>query len=219
MPQSPWQRARSSGRKAERRRDILEAAATMLGTLPVADISMSEIAHRAGISKGTLYLYFSTKEALFLALTQSALERWSTAVVATLPQPCDADSLCRLLADELERSSPALPSLLGILHTTLEHNIDDEEIQRFKYFLKDLVTSVGAQIDAATGWEAGTGIRLLLRLHVCIIGSSHLANPSPAVRRALEDDELALFRLEFSSLMRDLLPMVVRPYPGGTRNV
>ena len=188
----------------------------MLGTLPVADISMSEIARRAGISKGALYLYFSTKEALFLALTEAALQRWSTAVVAALPQRCDAEFLCRLLADELERASPALPLLLGVLHTTLEHNVDDEDIRRFKYVLKDLVTSAGARIEAATGWEAGTGIRLLLRLHVCIIGSSHVASPSPAVRRVLEDDQLALFRLDFPSLMHDLLPLVVRAHPGGT---
>jgi AcrR family transcriptional regulator len=191
----------------------------MLVTLPVADISMVEIAHRAGISKGALYLYFSTKEALFLALTETALERWRAAVASVMPEKCDQELLCHLLAEELERSSPALPSLLAVLHTTLEHNIEDEEVRRFKYFLKDLVTDLGARMERATGWEAGTGVRLLLRLHVCIIGSSHVANPSPAVRRALEDDELALFRLDFSSLMRDLLPLVVRPHSGGKTSV
>jgi len=186
----------------------------MLGTRPVADISMSEIARQAGVSKAALYLYFQTKEALFLALTRSALERWSTAVAQALPHPCDAAVLCEVIADEVERSSPVLPSLLAVLHSTLEHNIDDEEIHRFKHFLKDLVSSLGARIEAATGWEPGTGVGVLLRLHVCIIGSSHLSSPSAAVRRALEDDDLALFRLDFSSLMRDLLPLVVRPHTG-----
>lgn len=219
MSQPAWQRARTPDRKAERRGHILEAAASSLAARPVADIGMSEIARQAGISKATLYLYFQTKEALFLALTRSALERWSSAVADALPQPCDAGTLCQAIADELERSSPVLPSLLGVLHTTLEHNIDDGEIQRFKFFLKDLVTGLGACIEAATGWEAGTGVRVLLRLHVCIIGSSHVAEPSPAVRRALENDELALFRLDFSSLMRDLLPLVVGPNPGGPSHV
>jgi hypothetical protein len=73
------------------------------------------------------------------------------------------------------------------------------------------MTALGQRIDTAAGWPSGAGLRVLLRLHVCIIGATHVANPSPPVQRALEDDNLALFRLEFQSLLDDLLPLVVRP--------
>ncbi len=171
---------------------------------------MADIATRAGVSKATLYLYFQTREALFLALTEEVLGRWFDAVARTLPERCTGPALRRVLTGALE-SEPVLPRLLGVLHTTLEHNIDDAEVKRFKLVLKDGVTTLGARIDATTGWPAGSGAQILLRLHVCIIGSIHVGSPSAAVQRALEDDALALFRLNFRSLIDDLLPLIVHP--------
>jgi AcrR family transcriptional regulator len=205
-----WQRARSRDRKAQRRHAILAEAEKLLEQRDVAAINMTDIAAGTGVCKATLYLYFKTREALFVALTECVLERWFAAVADALTVPCGAASLCRILSAELDRE-PVLPKLLSVLHTTLEHNLDDAEIKRFKHVLKDRMTALGQRIDTAAGWSSGAGLRVLLRLHVCIIGATHVANPSPPVQRALEDDNLALFRLEFQSLLDDLLPLVVHP--------
>lgn len=52
-----------------KRRQILEGAREVFLAHGFDGASMGEIARRAGVSKGTLYVYFDSKEALFEALT------------------------------------------------------------------------------------------------------------------------------------------------------
>ncbi|MFT3996282.1 MAG: helix-turn-helix domain-containing protein, partial [Asticcacaulis sp.] len=51
-----------------RRDALLEAAYALFSANGYADTRMEDIAKAAGASKGTIYLYFPTKEALFEAL-------------------------------------------------------------------------------------------------------------------------------------------------------
>jgi len=57
-----------SERRAERRSAILEAADAILDPEMYELPSAAEIAAKAGIAKGTVYLYFKTKEEIYLAL-------------------------------------------------------------------------------------------------------------------------------------------------------
>ncbi|HLY78578.1 MAG TPA: helix-turn-helix domain-containing protein, partial [Caulobacteraceae bacterium] len=52
-------------RKEERAPEILEAALASFAEKGFAGTRMDDIAARAGITKGTIYLYFESKEAVF----------------------------------------------------------------------------------------------------------------------------------------------------------
>jgi AcrR family transcriptional regulator len=68
--------AASRSPRAEGKRDaILAASITLFGRYGYRRTSMEEIAREAGIAKGTVYLYFPTKEVLFRALSQQTLDR------------------------------------------------------------------------------------------------------------------------------------------------
>lgn len=58
----------------ERRQAILKIAKNLFTTLGVEKTSMSAIAKTLGGSKGTLYNYFSSKEEIFVAVMESAVE-------------------------------------------------------------------------------------------------------------------------------------------------
>lgn len=69
-PKRPrWQR-----RPEARPEEILCAALEVFGELGFARTRLDDIARRAGISKGTLYLYFDNKESLFRAMVTARLE-------------------------------------------------------------------------------------------------------------------------------------------------
>lgn len=53
---------------------ILDAAYELFGSRGFYETKMSEVAERAGIAKGTVYLYFKNKEELFLAVTRRDCE-------------------------------------------------------------------------------------------------------------------------------------------------
>lgn len=58
--------------ESEKRRQILEGARQVFMASGFDGASMGEIAKTANVSKGTLYVYFDSKEALFEALTTEA---------------------------------------------------------------------------------------------------------------------------------------------------
>ncbi|AIQ35025.1 MULTISPECIES: TetR/AcrR family transcriptional regulator [Paenibacillus] len=53
---------------------ILDAAYELFGSGGFYETKMSEIAEQAGIAKGTVYLYFKSKEELFMAVTRRDCE-------------------------------------------------------------------------------------------------------------------------------------------------
>lgn len=59
----------------EKRRLIFEAARAVIIDRGYDGATMEEIASRAGVGKGTLYNFFASKEALFLALILDSFER------------------------------------------------------------------------------------------------------------------------------------------------
>lgn len=65
--------ARWRRRKAARPQEILDAALLLFAEKGFAATRLEEIAARAGVSKGTIYLYFESKQAVFKALVQEKL--------------------------------------------------------------------------------------------------------------------------------------------------
>lgn len=65
--------ARWRRRKADRPAEILNAALDCFAERGFAATRMDDVAARAGVTKGTVYLYFKTKEDLFKALVRAEL--------------------------------------------------------------------------------------------------------------------------------------------------
>lgn len=70
MSESPkrWQR-----RKAARPQEILDAAMGVFADKGFARTRMEDIAARAGVTKGTIYLYFENKDAVFKSIVRSSI--------------------------------------------------------------------------------------------------------------------------------------------------
>src|SRR5215208_6116816 len=71
-------------RAEDRPREICAAALEVFAEKGFAAAKLDEIARRAGVSKGTLYLYFKDKEDLFRAVVRSAIAPNIEAVTATI---------------------------------------------------------------------------------------------------------------------------------------
>ena len=58
---------------ADKRQSILDAALDEFAARGFADTRLDDVARRAGVAKGTIYLYFSDKESLFQDLVRTRL--------------------------------------------------------------------------------------------------------------------------------------------------
>ncbi len=76
MPEPRYQR-----RKADRPQEITAAAFAAFAEKGYAATRVEEVAQRAGISKGLMYLYFKTKEELFKAVIRSVVMRRVDALI------------------------------------------------------------------------------------------------------------------------------------------
>ena len=75
---------RNQRRKEERPQEITEAAFQAFAEKGYAATRVEEVAKRAGVSKGLLYLYFKTKEELFKAVIRGVVIRRVDALIAAV---------------------------------------------------------------------------------------------------------------------------------------
>jgi AcrR family transcriptional regulator len=202
LAKTPKKRARADADKQTRRQDILRAAALAFADGPLSSVTMADVARRAGLAKGTVYLYFPSKEALFLQLLTTALAGWFTHVEAELQRAhvmLTADALATLLVRSLVADGE-LMRLLTLLHPVLEENLDDALALAFKRRLRDQVGAAGALLERRyLEFGPGDGARFLLHFHAVVIGLHAMATPSAAVARALALPEMAALRIDFAS--------------------
>lgn len=67
-------RARSAEAKQKKRAMLLTTATHLLKTMPYHTIKMQDIAKAAGVSKGTLFVYFESKDLLFNEVLNEAIK-------------------------------------------------------------------------------------------------------------------------------------------------
>lgn len=92
-------------RQVERRDAILAAALDEFSTSGFSATRLDDVARRAGVAKGTIYLYFRDKEALFQELVRSMLspvvDRIATVPPAGVPVRMVAETIADLFAREI----------------------------------------------------------------------------------------------------------------------
>jgi AcrR family transcriptional regulator len=77
-------RARREEDKSERTAAILKAAGEIWSKSSWSDFTMTDVARRTGLVKGTLYLYFATKEELLQAIFERMLGEYFDSVDRSL---------------------------------------------------------------------------------------------------------------------------------------
>ena len=68
-------RAINKEQKLERKKNILKTALELFKKSSFHEININDIAKKTGIAKGTVFLYFKTKEELFLSLTEIEIKK------------------------------------------------------------------------------------------------------------------------------------------------
>ncbi|TDI95861.1 MAG: TetR/AcrR family transcriptional regulator [Deltaproteobacteria bacterium] len=91
--------------------EILDAARRVIADVGYADASMERIAQKAGVSKGTLYLYFENKETLLVRTFEDGL-----------------GELIARARSATQRARGATAKLREIVRTGLEHSAESQTL-------------------------------------------------------------------------------------------
>lgn len=202
-----WQRARNPDQKAERVDAILAAAATLFDEKELPDISMRDVAERAGLGKASLYHYFKTKEEVFITLYRSELDVWLPDVQGRLnrlrvPNP---ERIAKALTEAL-RDRPRFCRLTVVFSSVLEHNLSPKFIQDFKLSLLAPLGQFSDRLQKVQpGLSDGAVHEFLFQHHALIAGLWPLAHPSPEVSGVLDDERLQGFRIDFYQVFQNAI--------------
>ncbi len=109
----------------ERPRQILVAALEVFGEFGIAGAKLEEIATRAGVSKGTIYLYFPSKEDLFREVVRQLLVPSIAAVERELADGTAAEQIERYLRLHWSHfDRPAAAGWVRLVFTELHNHPD-----------------------------------------------------------------------------------------------
>jgi len=208
-------RARAPEAKSERRAAIVAAAEALLRADPTGAFSVDALARRAGLAKGTVYLYFRTREEVLLAVHDKQCHELFDAFEAALDAP-GADARKVLEAGcRHHRERPESYALAGNAHHFLESGAGIEAAVAHKAALAPRIAAVGARIEALVpGLEPGEGAALLLNSYALIIGLWQQADTPRRLRKAMQRLDPAPPRLDFEKqldgALNDLWDSAVR---------
>jgi AcrR family transcriptional regulator len=181
----------------QRRRQLLDAAARLFARNGYAGTRIEDIASAGGASKGLIYHYFGSKEAVFVALVERAVHGTSRLLEAAAGGSGSAPMrLRRLIEQEMEGMTDDRHSVL-VLVQALTSDAAPEEARKLVYALGHRALEVTSELIAAgqrTGTvAAGDPDQLAALLHACLQGLAvSAATPAPWPRPASSDSLVRL---------------------------
>lgn len=206
-------RARGKEAKERRRESILGAAIELYRERGLEGFSMADLAQRVGLAKGTLYLYFRTKEEVFLELLEEELASWFDSIDGCLEEGISVDGFVDLIGVTLAER-PEMVNLIGQLHNVLERNIGYERAFAFKQRLLERTLRTGRLLEGCFRFLGrGEGAKLLVRIHAMVIGFQHLSTPARVVEQVLEETGMEVFRVEFPKDLLVALRAMIKGMP------
>lgn len=197
-------RALGDKEKEERRGDILSLAGSLLAHKSYEEIRMADIAADLGLAKGTLYLYFPSKESLFLSLLAESLDQALQRILEVVSQPQTSIDAIASVASSFLAQNPTLPRLLAMVHSVLEQNVPWEEAVAFKRRLADFIQSAASGIAGKVpGLGPQEATKFFLYLYAQIVGLVQLTDISPFMARIGAEPGLGVFRLGLEETLKD----------------
>ena len=201
--------------KALRRSDILKAARRLALRTGFDAFTMEGLAAEATLAKGTLYLYFGTKESVFFHLEQEQLFIWLAAAAAAVKGVRGADALAAALVDSVD-AHPRVAEIFALMSTRLEKNVPDEDVLSFKLRLLESIQELGQSLCAGLGLPFSQAGEMCIGLHALLVGCHATAMvPAPMKRLVVQDARLTLFTPD----ARSLLLMTIRCYFRGCEDL
>lgn len=213
-------RARQPEQKEERSAQLLATARAMLaeGT-SLRDLSLSELARRASMTKSNVYRYFESREAVLLALLVEEWLAWFGALKKGWRRPRAArgasdDAALEHLVRQIARTLAARPMLClltSALPQVLEQNLSASAIRDFKRLSLTHFDEVAAFLtERAPALSRAAAMTLMHDAVAAITGLYPAAHPSEAAAEALDDPALRPLRRDFPRELERFLCALAR---------
>lgn len=192
MGQFEFKRARTAEKKSLRKELILTRANEMYISLGVREITMEDLAKKCEIAKGTLYLYFCTKEEVFTEIFLQKLEIFYSNVISRYIRPrFHLDSspsgkrqrlelIAKHFSGHLESQvalHEELFELWSLVHSNLVPQLNEVKRSAFLARWQNLDRHFAAKLAGLFAIPASRAEVLAQHLAALVLGNSQLPHP------------------------------------------
>ncbi len=187
---------------------LLDAAVSLWLQHPERIPSVAEVALLAGLAKGTVYLYFKSKEDLLLAAHERHVQAFFAALIsrAADPIPMVFDDMMQLTRDHIVSIQSFLP-LATLVGGLMHKGVSPEAAEAFEQGVAEqLKTAGGLLVRHFTLSDAISGVRLLMRSYALILGLWQLMGNSKPICTSAEVSAMLLpdYASELDAALRAL---------------
>ena len=190
-------RARSDEQKTIRRMQILDAAEKHFHDVGYEAFSMASLARLAGVVKGTLYLYFQTREEVFLTLYNQSLQRWSQVFVNNMSSDMTDHTYASTLYTTAMADSSFVPLLIRLEHV-IEHNVGIESLIESKRLFIEQIADIAEKTAPILGLTEAQASELVKTMGALLIGTT-MTDQRPTLNSEAIPPDVREFIDSFSS--------------------
>ncbi len=149
---------------------------------------MIDIANASGVSKGTMFNYFSTKEKLFLEILKENTKYDSKSHYFIKKQNAlDFDGFKKIMLNEMESillEDSVLMRLTAIMHNILEENLDYETALSFKLdFHNSMMMIANIIVERVDCITLDDCKNIFMTQHALIVGYRNMTNVPEVVKQ------------------------------------
>ena len=181
------QRARSESAKLEREDSILTATEMLLRQSGYDSMTMQAVATAAGLAKGTLYLYFASRESLVIAVYGRLFDRWLDRFAVHKPDLNGFDGCCRDFARHYSDDALFL-QLSGFINSLAESQLDREAFINGKRAMARRIKRLAGLVCQQFSVTPVAAHKLIWGFLAIAGGAAQLTVRPPVTRTALPDD-------------------------------
>jgi AcrR family transcriptional regulator len=186
----PIQRARSETAKFEREVSILTATEILLRQSGYDSMTMQAVATAAGLAKGTLYLYFTSRESLVLAVYGRLFDRWIDRFAFHQPKFTVFDGFCRDFARHYA-DDPLFLQLAGFANALLEPQLDRHDYIKSKRGMARRVKRLAGLVCQQFSIAPAAAQKLIWGFLTIAGGATQMTVSTPVTNADLPDDVVA----------------------------
>jgi AcrR family transcriptional regulator len=180
-------RARSKAAKSHRKDAIIAAAEALLRQLGYDAMTMQAVAVEAGLGKGTLYLYFSSREGLILDVYGRLFDTWIDQFASRVSETTGVEEFCRIFCNHY-RHDPLFVKLMGFATSYTEPQLDRESYIRGKRAMASRVKKLAGIACQRLGMTPVLAQKFVWGLLTVASGATQMSMPPSHLSRDLPGD-------------------------------
>lgn len=201
-------RARSDEQKEFRMNEVKNAAASLFNEMPYSEITLTTIASKLGWSRANLYKYVTTKEEIFLAISEEKMESYFNSLNSAIPHEnrYSVAVIAEVWAGILNANQEYL-RYVSILSSIIEKNVTVERLADFKKKYYDSAFSFCEKLSKILGLEKEKTYKIFLDILFFASASASSCEKNPLVQEALKMININFPPADFYSNLKDFIFM------------